>query len=99
MSDTDSRTSPRRVSDDAIDAAVAVLRRGGVIVMPTDTVYGIAAALDHSDAIERIFVVKGRSGTKAIPILVSSTTALDDLTRPGNDRAARLARRLWPGAL
>jgi L-threonylcarbamoyladenylate synthase len=99
MNAAESPMSARRVPDDVIARAVEVLRQGGVIAMPTDTVYGLAAALDHPEAIERIFSVKGRSGTKAVPVLVSSLAAFERLARRPGRLALRLAERLWPGAL
>jgi L-threonylcarbamoyladenylate synthase len=99
MNDTSPLLTSRRVPDEVIAAAVAELNRGGVIAMPTDTVYGLAASLDHPDAIERIFSIKGRSGTKAIPILVSSLAAFERLSRWPGESAMRLARALWPGAV
>ena len=86
-------------SPDEIARAVQVLREGGVIAIPTDTVYGLAAALDHPQAIVRIFEIKGRDETKALPVLVSSTDMLSRLTRTMSDVARRLADAFWPGAL
>lgn len=101
MSEAASRSSSRTrvASDDDVARAIATLRDGGVIALPTDTVYGIAASLDHPDAIERLFTIKGRSGTKAVPILVSSLDDLDHLTSELTAEARALAARFWPGAL
>lgn len=82
-----------------ITEAVALLRSGGVIALPTDTVYGIAASLDHPTAIERLFEIKGRELTKAIPLLVSNSLTLDELAEAPDERVQRLVRWLWPGAL
>lgn len=82
-----------------IARAVQILRDGGVIALPTDTVYGIAASLDHPSAIERLFTIKGRAGTKAIPILVSDKSALDRLSTTISDEAERLVAAFWPGGL
>lgn len=82
-----------------IARAVDILRRGGVVAIPTDTVYGLAASLDHPLAVERIFSIKGRSGTKAIPILISDIDAFERLTVDLSASARRLAERHWPGAL
>ena len=76
----------------------AALRRGDVIGMPTDTVYGIAAPIDDGAAIGRLFEIKARSLDKPIPVLVGSVDqarAIGELTP-----AARLAvESHWPGAL
>ncbi|MFW6075798.1 MAG: L-threonylcarbamoyladenylate synthase, partial [Chloroflexota bacterium] len=63
-----------------VAAAVRALGSGGVIVVPTDTVYGIAASLEHPSAIERIYDVKIRDRGKPIPILVSDRGAVERLT-------------------
>lgn len=86
-------------SPDAIIRAVQALREGGVVAIPTDTVYGLAASLDHPQAIERIFEIKGRDDTKALPVLVSSVDILPVLARTMSGAAQRLADAFWPGAL
>lgn len=82
-----------------VEAAVRCLRMGGVIVIPTDTVYGLAASLDHPAAIERIFTIKGRAADKALPVLVSRVELLDRFGRDVSRTARALARRFWPGPL
>ncbi|HUG15157.1 MAG TPA: L-threonylcarbamoyladenylate synthase [Thermomicrobiales bacterium] len=84
---------------DDVRRAVRVLREGGVVAIPTDTVYGLAASLEHPAAIERLFSIKGRSGTKAIPVLVSDQNALDRLADEHNRVASLLAKSCWPGGL
>lgn len=99
---TDSEANDRagRIASDAdIARAVDLVRRGGVVAIPTDTVYGLAASLDHPLAIERLFSIKGRSGTKAIPILISDLSAFERLTDDLSPSARRLAEQHWPGAL
>ena len=83
----------------AITHAVQALREGGVVAIPTDTVYGLAASLDHPLAIERIFEIKGRDDTKALPVLVSSVDILPVLARTISGVARLLADAFWPGAL
>ena len=53
----------------AIRHALDVLRNGGLVAFPTDTVYGLAAPVDNVESIERLYVVKGRTNTKAIAVL------------------------------
>ena len=90
----------RGVASEAdIARAVDLLRRGGVVAIPTDTVYGLAASLDHPLAIDRMFSIKGRSGTKAIPILISDVGEFERLSEDLPSAALRLAERYWPGAL
>ncbi len=83
----------------SIDRAVAILQRGGVIGIPTDTVYGIAANALDEEAVGRVFWLKSREDTSPIPVLIGE---VDDLFRYGtdiSDEAVALAEAFWPGQL
>jgi len=86
-------------SDDASgDEAVRVLRDGGLVCYPTDTVYGIGAAAGDDAAVRRLFAVKGRPPDKPLPLLladVSDAARVAEVT----PLAKALAGRFWPGAL
>jgi L-threonylcarbamoyladenylate synthase len=87
--------------DDADAAArtAAALLDGAIAVVPTDTVYGLAARPDDADAVQRIFVAKDRPAQTNLPVLASS---LDQVTQLGvalSDSALALAARWWPGPL
>jgi L-threonylcarbamoyladenylate synthase len=89
-----------RIRDDAAgrEAAIRVLQRGGVVAVPTDTVYGIAVALETPGGIERLFAAKQRPPDKAIALLladVEQAAAIGQLTAS----ADALARAFWPGGL
>ena len=83
---------------DEIEKAVSVLRDGGVIAMPTDTLYALTARARDAAAVRRVFEIKGRDDGKPMPLFVSD---LDMARRFGefNETASRLAERFWPGAL
>ncbi len=83
----------------ALAQATAVLDRGGLVVIPTDTVYGVAARLDRPEAVARLYVAKGRPEDKPIPVLISSPDQLARLTRDLPAGAATFVARFWPGAL
>jgi len=83
----------------AIEWAAERITTGGVIALPTDTVYGIAASLSHPEALDRLFAIKERPTERTIPILVSSTNQLEHLTRELDPDVALLLRRYWPGPL
>lgn len=85
--------------DRAIDAALRVLNGSGLIVFPTDTVYGVGASVDHPEAVARLYVAKGRPLEKAIPVLVSSVDAVQRLSSGTDDCSTRLMQRFWPGPL
>jgi L-threonylcarbamoyladenylate synthase len=86
------------VSDDPIAQAIAATQRGELIVFPTDTVYGIAAAPDDPAAAARLFDAKQRPRDLTLPILAGS---MEDARSVGmlDHRAERLAAALWPGPL
>ena len=85
-------------SDAARDEAIALLRAGRIVAVPTDTVYGIAADLALPDAIERLFAAKGRPPEKAVAVLLADAAQASVLGIVGP--AARvLADRFWPGGL
>jgi L-threonylcarbamoyladenylate synthase len=84
--------------DSVAAAAAATLRSGGLVVYPTDTVYGLGADATRSDAIERIYQVKGRPDEKAIIFLVDSMQGIRSRCLV-DGRAERLAERFWPGPL
>jgi L-threonylcarbamoyladenylate synthase len=81
------------------DEALRLLKGGGVVAVPTDTVYGLAASLDHPMAVQRLFEIKRRPTTAALPILVASLDAIERLGVHWPARARRLSDRFWPGAL
>lgn len=90
----------RLVADDAagLAAAVEALRRGGVVGLPTDTVYGIAVALDTPGGIERLFAVKDRPPDRAIMVLADSLDQVaPEVEIPPAARV--LAAACWPGGL
>jgi L-threonylcarbamoyladenylate synthase len=90
-----------RILPDDIDGraeAVTTLRAGGVVALPTDTVYGIAVALDASGGIERLFQVKRRPPDKGIVLLLDDGAQAASIGVMG-PAAAALADALWPGGL
>jgi L-threonylcarbamoyladenylate synthase len=78
---------------------VAVVRAGGVVAFPTDTVYGIGADPFHPDAVERLYQAKGRPADKAIPILLASATQLPKIVKDVPDWVKPIIAAYWPGAL
>jgi L-threonylcarbamoyladenylate synthase len=83
---------------DRIEAAAAAALAGGLIVLPTDTVYGIGTRPDDPAATARLFEAKGRPRELELPVLVASREAAERIAL-FDDRAAALAQTHWPGAL
>ena len=82
------------------DAAAAVLRAGGVVLLPTDTVYGLAVSTKVPGATARLFELKGRHRDVPIAVLVADPDQAWRLAAaPLPESALRLAARWWPGAL
>jgi tRNA threonylcarbamoyl adenosine modification protein (Sua5/YciO/YrdC/YwlC family) len=82
-----------------ISAAVSVIHRGGLVVIPTDTVYGIAADAFSPAAVDSLLAAKLRSRDMPVPVLVGSAHTLDGLA-PDRSQAARdLVDAFWPGGL
>ena len=77
----------------------AALNAGRVAIVPTDTVYGVAASLEHPAAITRIFAAKGRPDDKPIPILVDSPASAERYVSAISAAARRLMIAFWPGPL
>ncbi len=83
---------------DEIEAAVGALRRGAVVGIPTDTVYGIAADPHREAAVAALYEIKGRSGRRPIPIL-TATVAQAGMVAELTAAAESYALEHWPGAL
>ena len=84
---------------DQIQTAVDLLRRGGVVAIPTDTLYGLAADPLDEGAVRRIFRLKGRPAGNPIPLLLSDPEDLHRWAVRIPESARRLTDRLWPGPL
>lgn len=83
---------------DMIDAAAQVLRGGGIVAVPTETVYGLAADASNADAVAAIYRAKGRPDFNPLIVHVTDINAAKHLAH-FDARAEELARRFWPGPL
>jgi L-threonylcarbamoyladenylate synthase len=86
-------------SPNALPQALDILRSGGLVAFPTDTVYGVGALAFDGKAIESIYTAKDRPIEKAIPILIADTEDMDKVGMDIPQNAYRLAARFWPGPL
>jgi L-threonylcarbamoyladenylate synthase len=87
------------LTPELIDRAVEILRRGGVIALPTETVYGLAANAEDELAVRRIFAIKGRPSTHPLIVHLPDAAALPEWARSVPEEAHRLAAAFWPGPL
>tara|TARA_B100001750_G_scaffold130296_1_gene103605 strand:+ start:70 stop:702 length:633 start_codon:yes stop_codon:yes gene_type:complete len=82
-----------------ISAACEVLKKGGVVVTPTDTLYGLGADAFNPLAVARVFRIKGRSLNLPLPVFLDSYEALPLVTGQISDLAWKLGKMFWPGGL
>ena len=83
----------------AINDAAEILRRGGLVAFPTETVYGLGANALDASAVARIFAAKGRPSYNPLIVHVPTEAAARELTSEWPESASRLARAFWPGPL
>lgn len=90
---------PGRADHGAVAHAAALLRDGGVVAFPTETVYGLGADADNSAAVRRIFSIKGRPVDHPLIVHLANANMIDRWAREVPDTALLLAERFWPGPL
>ena len=84
---------------DQVERAAEVLRGGGLLAVPTETVYGLAANGSDPGAVEKIYEVKGRPTVKPLSLMVSGPEAIPALALDVPGAARALAEAFWPGPL
>lgn len=89
----------RSTDPDMIPAVSAAIQRNEVIILPTDTVYGVGTNAFDEDAVRCLFVVKQRAREKGIPILIAELSDLEKIAIDIPPVANRLIARFWPGPL
>lgn len=86
-------------SPQAVERAVALLRAGGVVAFPTETVYGLGADAENDEAVRRVFTIKGRPLGHPVIVHLAGAAQLDAWTRDVPPAARSLTERFWPGPL
>jgi tRNA threonylcarbamoyl adenosine modification protein (Sua5/YciO/YrdC/YwlC family) len=84
---------------DGITAAIAAAKRGDLVVLPTDTVYGLGTDAFSQKGPQKLLAAKGRDRNMPIPVLVGHVKALDGLAQRVDGVTKALAEAFWPGAL
>lgn len=83
----------------ALDRAAEIVRRGGVVAVPTETFYGLAADASNERAVARLFEIKGRPESMSLPLVAANVEHVERILGPLDERSARAAARFWPGPL
>jgi L-threonylcarbamoyladenylate synthase len=83
----------------ALERAAEVIRAGGVVAVPTETFYGLAADAGHAGARARIFEIKGRPANMALPLVAGSLEQVIALLGPMDAASLKAAEAFWPGPL
>ncbi len=84
---------------EVFDRAISILKSGGLIAMPTDTVYGLAADPWNGEAVKRLYKVKSRSELKSISVLLHGEAAINEVAVDVPERVRSIAAKFWPGPL
>lgn len=87
------------ITQETLSTAAKILRAGGVAIIPTDTVYGIAAHPGSASAVSRICTIKGRRSDKPIALLAADNDSVMKFCRTVPANARKLMTAFWPGAL
>ena len=82
----------------SVDEAIDVMKRGGVVAYPTDTVFGLGVNATREDAIKLLYRVKDRPGSRPVPVMVSSIHQAK-LLASVNSKQEKILESIWPGAV
>ncbi len=93
------KVDPEKPSDDVIEECIEILKRGGLVVFPTETVYGLGAYTFNPKAVLKIFEVKRRPPTNPLIVHISELEQLNEIVAEIPDVVFELAEKFWPGPL
>lgn len=79
--------------------SIKILKEGGIVIFPTDTVFGVGCRIDDKRAVERLFEIRQRPTTQAVPVLVDSIKMAQEYLLPISKEVKILMKKYWPGAL
>ncbi len=82
-----------------VKQAAAILRDGGIVAYPTDTIYGLGADIYNDTAVKKVFTAKNRPRSMPLPVLIDSVQQLADLVSGQTAFSRALMKRFWPGGL
>lgn len=87
------------IDEEIITRAAEIIKKGGIIIFPTDTIYGLMAQAFDPQVVKKVFRLKGRESEKAMPVLIQSKRQLYQLVRKIPSQASTLIKQFWPGPL
>ena len=90
------KINPQKPEKDKIELALNILREGGVVVYPTDTLYGIGVNIFSEDAVERVFSIKKRSRSKPLSVCLPKVESISKVAYM-DSKTEKIARKLLPG--
>jgi L-threonylcarbamoyladenylate synthase len=90
---------PQSPDPKSISRAAALIKKGGLVVFPTSSFYGLGTEALNAESVERVFQVKKRDPQKPLLILIASLPDLDPLVQSIPENATRLIKAFWPGSL
>jgi len=93
------QVDPARPDPAALERAVEVLRQGGIVAFPSDTLYGLSCDPANLKALEALFRLKGRPPSRRLPFIAGDAAQARELVSFESETARRLAERFWPGPL
>lgn len=93
------KVDPQNPEPEHIRAAADVIRRGKLVIFPTETVYGVAADALNEGAVKRVFDAKGRSDKQPLPVQIAGLDEIAQVAEYVPEKARDLAMRFWPGPL
>lgn len=82
-----------------IKEAIFILKKGGIVIFPTDTAFGVGCRMDRIDSVERLFQIRKRPFNQAVPVLVSDLAMAQRYLASLSNLVRRLIKTYWPGAL
>ena len=93
------KIDPEDIDLEKIKRAAEIIKKGGIVAFPTETVYGLAADFSNKQAVNRIFEVKKRPKDKPLTVQIQDITSLEELTCDIPAFAYQLMSKFWPGPL
>ena len=85
--------------DKNLEEVIEIAKKGGIVIFPTDTAFGIGCRIDDDYAVEKLFRIRKRSTEKAVPVLASSIEMVEEYIEMVEPDVRELMEKYWPGGL